>query len=311
MNPRVSIVLVTRNRKADLRNALESCLAQDHRPLEVLVFDDASTDGTEAVVRAEFPEVRFFREETNRGIAALRNRGFREATGEFVFSIDDDAYYTDASTVSAVVRHFQNEPTAAAIAMPFVEPLRGASVTSGPTCGTELRSYISCAYAIRRRLALDLDGYREFFFYRGEERDLCIRLLDHGFRILYGDSPPVVHLYSPKRAWSQMFPLGIRNNLLFDSLNVPHPYMLPRLAIDAAQLFLYKLTPYQVPSRIAYILRGFGACVKYAALRRPVSDATYRLYRRLPGHGASAAPAPTPAPLRRAAARPPNGDAAS
>ena len=74
--PTVSIVLFTRNRKEELLTALESCFAQNHRPLEVLVFDDASTDGTEEAVRTSFPEVRFFREESNRGIAALRNRGF-------------------------------------------------------------------------------------------------------------------------------------------------------------------------------------------------------------------------------------------
>ena len=297
--PTVSIVLFTRNRKEELLTALESCFAQDHRPLEVLVFDDASTDGTEEAVRTSFPEVRFFREESNRGIAALRNRGFQEARGELVFSIDDDAYYTDPSTIRCVVAQFRREPEAAVIAMPFVEPLRQGCVATTLNTSDRLRAFISCAYAIRRATALELGGYREFFFYRGEERDLSIRLLDRGFRIVYGQSPPVVHLYSPKRAWSQMFPLGIRNNLLFDSLNIPHPYVLPRLALDAVQLFLYKLTITQVFSRMAFILRGFLACVKYASLRDPVSKETYRLYRTLPTHGPASAPAPTPGPARR------------
>ena len=56
-----SICIVTRNRKADLLRALGSCLAQSYRPLEVLVFDDASTDGTEQDVLARFPQVRYFR----------------------------------------------------------------------------------------------------------------------------------------------------------------------------------------------------------------------------------------------------------
>ena len=298
--PTVSIAIFTRNRKEELLKALASCFAQDHRPLEVLVFDDASTDGTEEAVRAAFPDVRFFREERNRGIAALRNRGFQEAKGEFVFSIDDDAYYTDPKTISTVVQQFQREPETAVVAMPFVEPLRQGFPANQLHASDRLRAFVSCAYAIRRSVAMELEGYREFFFYRGEERDLSIRLLERGFRIVYGNSAPVVHLYSPKRAWSQMFPLGIRNNLLFDSLNIPHPYVLPRLALDAVQLFLYKITLAQVFPRLAYILRGICACVKYAAIRRPVSRETYRLYRNLPNHAAASSgpgqgPAESPA----------------
>lgn len=284
-NSLVSIAIATRNRKQEVLSALESCFAQTYRPLEVLVFDDASTDGTGDAVRKLFPDVRYVREEVNRGISALRNRGLREARGEFVFSIDDDAYYTDRGTVGRVVDHFRREPDAAVIAMPFVEPLRPAPPASRLQRGARLRTFTSCAYAIRRGVAIELQGYREFFFYRGEERDLSIRLLDRGFSIVYGDSSPVVHLYSPKRAWSQMFPFGIRSNLLFDWLNIPQPYVLPRLIIDAVQLALYRITPGQIPARLADIARGFFACAQYSRERSPVARRTYRLYRSLPGHG--------------------------
>jgi len=297
--PLVSIAITTRNRKEELLNALESCFAQAHRPLEILVFDDASTDGTEEAVRRSFPDARYVREKSNRGIAALRNRGLREARGEFVFSIDDDAYYTDPSTVDRVVELFQREPNAAVVAMPFMEPFRPALVGENLRSPARLKAFISCAYAIRRKAALDMGGYREFFFYRGEERDLSIRLLERGFSIVYGDTPPVVHLYSPKRTWSQMFPLGIRNNLLFDSLNIPHPYVLPRLIMDAIQLAVYKITPRQVLTRLADIVWGFSACVRYARERSPVSRNTYRLYRNLPGHAPVAHSGDIPPPASR------------
>ncbi len=306
-NPLVSVVIPTRNRKKELATAIESCLAQSYQPLEILVLDDASDDGTEAAVRESFPEVRFFREETNRGAAALKNRGFREARGEFVFGIDDDAYYTDAATVGEVVGEFLREPNTAVLALPFVEPLRDAVTASGlnqaPDRGLRLRSFVSCAYAIRRSAALESGGYREFLFYRGEERDLAVRLLDRGLEIAYVRTPPVVHLYSPKRAWLTMFPLGIRNNLLFDSLNVPQPYTLPRIAIDSLELMVYKLTPSQVFPRMAQIAAGLAACVKYARHRRPVSRATYARYRSLPSHGPAACPGEVPAPVARTSRR--------
>ncbi len=297
--PLASLVVITRNRRDELAVALESCFAQDYRPLEVLVFDDASTDGTDTLVRERFPDARYFREDHNRGIAAMRARGFREARGEFVFSIDDDAYYTGARTVADVVEQFHAHPEAAVMALPFIEPRRGGTAPAGPPeTGTRLRAFISCAYAIRRQAALDAGSYREFFFYRGEERDLSIRLLDRGHAILFCRTAPVVHLYSPKRAWDRMFPLGIRNNLLFDWLNIPHPCVLPRMALDAAQLAVYKVTLLRFPARLVHIARGFGACVKYGRLRRPVSRTTYRLYRDLPNHSPVAPPGDIPAPAR-------------
>jgi GT2 family glycosyltransferase len=284
--PLVSITIATRDRKQELLAALASCAAQTYRPLEILVFDDASSDGTEAAVREYFPDVRYFREGTQRGIAAIRNRGLREARGRYVFSIDDDGYYTDPQTVAEAVDDLEQHPRAAVLALPFIEPLRADPPTAEPATEFQpLRSFVSCAYAVRRETALEAGGYREFFFYRGEERDLSIRLLNCGFEILYGRTEPVVHLYSPKRAWRQMFRFGVRNNLLFDWLNIPHPYALPRMAADAAQLIAYKLRLWHLPARIGYVLLGICACIRYAGQRRPVTRESYRLYRSLAAHG--------------------------
>lgn len=287
--PDVSIVIATRNRKEQLSHALDSCLAQEYQALEVVVLDDASTDGTSAMVAGRFPQIRYFREGRAIGIAAMRNRGFAEARGAYVLSIDDDAYFTDVHTVGQVVEEFERAPEAAVLAMPFVEPFRPGVVSQQILPEVEkpirFKSYIACAYGIRRDIALHMGGYREFFFYRGEERDLSIRLLNAGHAILYVRTPPVVHLFSPKREWSQMYSLGIRNTLLFDILNIPHPYVLPRLAIDCGQLLLHKITPGQFSVRFLYVARGLCACVKYARLRHAVSRATYHLYRSLPSHG--------------------------
>lgn len=280
--------------------AIESCLAQDCQPLEVIVLDDASTDGTAEVVRNAYPEVRLIRGEGQRGTAALKNIGLREAKGKFVFSIDDDAYYSHQGTISKALKIFQSAPRVAVVALAFVEPVRSISATDKRMKdGTDLRSFISCAYGVRKGIAQEVGGYRDFFFYRGEERDLSIRLLDRGYHIRFVDCSPVVHLFSKQRAWDQMFPLGIRNTFLFDWLNIPHPYALPRLLIDAAQLAFYKVSIAGLPTRFAQLFHGFVECSKYAGLRKPVSVRTYRLYRSLPRHGALQMPAQVPRPVCR------------
>lgn len=90
---RVSVVVPTYQRADVLPRALRSVANQSHRPLEVVVVDDGSTDGTRRVVEAFRPksdlEVVYHRQE-NAGCAAARNQGLALADGEWVLFLDSD-----------------------------------------------------------------------------------------------------------------------------------------------------------------------------------------------------------------------------
>ena len=101
---------------------MASCAAQAYEPLEILVYDGGSTDGTVEAVQSQFPQVRLTQANPDPGFPVLRNLGVREARGEYVVSLDDDAYYTDRFTIRQLVGDFRARPEAAAIAMPFIEP---------------------------------------------------------------------------------------------------------------------------------------------------------------------------------------------
>ncbi len=298
--PRVSICIPTRNRKDALMVCLESCLAQNYRPLEIVVYDDASTDGTPDEVKRLFPDVRCVSTTQRTGVVGLRDRGFRECRGEYVFSVDDDAYFTDTNTIRHTLSDFQNDPGIGAVAIPFIEPVRRASHhQSPPSPHEDLRNFCGCAYAVRRAAVLECGSYRPFFQAHVEERDLCIRLLDTGYRIIYGSAPPVVHMVHPAgERWRVQY-LGVRNTLLFDCLNLPHPYMVPRYVADMARLFIHKLTLFSAPRRLFYVLAGMGACLKYLRRRHAVSKATYKKFFRLPGHPPLSWAGPLPPPARR------------
>ena len=85
----VSVILPTYNRRELLPRALASVLGQTRPPDEVMVVDDGSTDETERLVRRDFSEVRYLRQE-NRGVAAARNHGIQEARGEWLAFLDSD-----------------------------------------------------------------------------------------------------------------------------------------------------------------------------------------------------------------------------
>jgi glycosyltransferase involved in cell wall biosynthesis len=85
----VSVIIPTHNRAGLLPRAVCSILGQSHPAEEIIVVDDGSTDHTERLLRSEFPCVKYVRQE-NRGVAAARNRGIREARGEWLAFLDSD-----------------------------------------------------------------------------------------------------------------------------------------------------------------------------------------------------------------------------
>ena len=87
----VSVVIPTRDRLAFVGDALESVLAQERIDVEVLVVDDASSDGTEAFLAARARgSIRTLRNPRPLGLAGARNVGARAATGEWLAFLDDD-----------------------------------------------------------------------------------------------------------------------------------------------------------------------------------------------------------------------------
>lgn len=91
MNSQVSVVIPTFNRVALLERAIRSCLAQTVPVMEILVCDDGSTDGSEAMVRALGDHrVKWCGGERGGRPAIPRNRGIRHSRGDWVAFLDDD-----------------------------------------------------------------------------------------------------------------------------------------------------------------------------------------------------------------------------
>lgn len=93
----ISVVIPSYNRKDKLPACVESVLAQRYANIEVLVVDDASTDGTEALfTRIRDPRLQYLRYEENRGACYARNYGARRAHGRYLaFQDSDDIWHPD------------------------------------------------------------------------------------------------------------------------------------------------------------------------------------------------------------------------
>ena len=92
MKPLVSVMIGAYNAAPYLGEAIESVLAQDYEPIELIVVDDGSTDGTADVAR-NFAEVKVI-EQANGGNGAARNRAVENAAGELFAFLDADDRFT-------------------------------------------------------------------------------------------------------------------------------------------------------------------------------------------------------------------------
>ncbi|HEY5792121.1 MAG TPA: glycosyltransferase family 2 protein, partial [Chthoniobacterales bacterium] len=88
--PSISVVIPAYNRERMIGRALRSVQHQRLGAREVILVDDASTDGTLETARAMMPEIRIFRQPRNAGPAAARNVGLAAAAGEWIAFLDSD-----------------------------------------------------------------------------------------------------------------------------------------------------------------------------------------------------------------------------
>lgn len=113
ISPRVSICMITYNHERWIRQAIESVLIQDLQDVEVVVGDDASTDGTLAIVRelaARDSRVRPLSADSNMGGKKNFVRTYEACRGEFLCALDGDDFFTNPTKLSVQVRMLEEHP---------------------------------------------------------------------------------------------------------------------------------------------------------------------------------------------------------
>ena len=225
-------MITTHNRREELRRALASALRQTG-DVEILVFDDGSSDGTAEMVRDEFPAVRVHREPRALGLIVARNRAAELVDAPVIVSIDDDAEFVAPDTVEQTLRDL-DAPAIGAVAIPHLDVNKDGRQAPRAPDGDAVwvtSVYVGTAHAIRRDLFLALGGYRGDFVRQGEELDFCLRLLDAGWWVRLGRAAqPILHHESPKRDLEQIDVYGRRNEILHVWLNAPARWVLPHVA---------------------------------------------------------------------------------
>jgi glycosyltransferase involved in cell wall biosynthesis len=100
-NPTISVIIPVYNGEAFLPQAITSVRGQDYSPLEIIVIDDGSTDGTPDLVKDLGGDIRYIYQE-HRGPAAARNTGIKTANGELIAFLDVDDLWPPDKLASQV-----------------------------------------------------------------------------------------------------------------------------------------------------------------------------------------------------------------
>ncbi len=224
----LSVCILTWNARELLEKALESVLAErDALELEVLVVDNASSDGTSEYVRSNFPQVQLISNRSNRGFAAGNNQALLAASGRYLLLLNPDTVvhpgafkalleYMDAHPEAGIAgpkllnadgslqyscRRFPN-PVAAAFRntplgklAPDFQPVREYLMQDFSHDEPRAVDWVSgAALLLRRELLCSVGLLSEDYFMYLEDVDYCLRAHKAGWEVHYVPQAVITHL---------------------------------------------------------------------------------------------------------------------
>lgn len=283
-NKLATVVITTRNRKELLRDAITSTLAQQEQ-VEIIVMDDASTDGTGEMVRAEFPMVRLVTSETRCGLIVQRNRAAEIATSPIIFSLDDDAIFSSPKVISQALPYFSEERVGA-LALPLINVIGGVAREFYVGRPSEkhafwvMHSFTGAAYAVRRDLFLALGGFQGHLFHWGEEPEFSQRMLNAGRVVRLAMTDPIHHFPAAEGRHKRGKNVWLYRNMILSSwYTAPLPLLIPLLGLQTARCLARGVSNIrQLPIALEGIVRGYASCFTRLGKRTPISLQTFRLF---------------------------------
>ncbi|MEM2181032.1 MAG: glycosyltransferase family 2 protein [Nitrososphaeria archaeon] len=282
--PKVSIIILNWNGRKYIRECLTSLLNTIYPKdkLEIIVVDNASTDGSDKIVAQEFPEIILIKNQKNLGFCEGNNIGISCSTGDVIVLLNNDCF-VDPNWLIEVI-NAMNAPNVGIVGCKLVNPHSTIIQSCGAreiflgywehiAAGLDIKEfkcrglfevdYVSGAAIAMKRQVLEKIGLLDPIFWAYvEDVDFCYRAKKAGFKIFVAPRAIVYHYGS--MSWKKMtikqFLLNYKNKILFIYKNYPGGFLLkylisylPKFTLRALINFLHKETTTQ---RLAITIRG-------------------------------------------------------
>jgi len=226
--PDVSFSITNYNTKDLLARCIDSVIkgVRGHS-YEIIVVDDASGDGSAAMVRQKYPQIKVIENGTNKGYVISNNIGIRASGGRYVVSLNSDTLVLDGS-IDRIIRFMDKNPDAGAAGPKllnsdgsiqlqarrgFPAPLNSFFYFSGLSrlfpknrfMGGYLLSYLDdrttvevdslcgAAMVVRREVMSEVGLMDESFTMYGDDIDWCYRIKDAGWKVYYLPDAEIIH----------------------------------------------------------------------------------------------------------------------
>jgi N-acetylglucosaminyl-diphospho-decaprenol L-rhamnosyltransferase len=233
--PDVSIIVVSYNSEAYLERSVGTVIGGSY---EVIIVDNASTDGSRELARRHFPSATLLELEDNVGFGAASNEGMRAASGRYFLLMNPDAW-PERDAIEELVRFADARPDLGAAGPRLRSPdgsvqqsafgyptplwLGSPAVTSFPRRAVMPRPrsgaifVVGTALLLRREAVTEVGGFDPRFFMFNEEIDLCWRMLKAGWRVEVCSAAEFIHVggASTRTVWTTLYREQLRGHMLF------------------------------------------------------------------------------------------------
>lgn len=228
---KISIIILSWNTRDLLARCLDSI--DQHKgeiQLEIIVVDNASTDGSQAMLKEKYPQIALLINNQNLGFAKANNQAMQVAQGDYFLLWNSDAFATPGA-IQSLLHLAEKEPRAAIVGAqlrnadntfqssysPFPNQWREFLILTGlgrtllgpsyPSLGPEeekgpqVVNYVAGACLLVRRQAFqEVGGLDEGYFMYAEEVDWCYTMAKHDWQVWYQPEAKVIHLGSASSA---------------------------------------------------------------------------------------------------------------
>ncbi|HDP98012.1 MAG TPA: glycosyltransferase family 2 protein [bacterium] len=236
----ISFILISYNRIEVLLECIASIKGQTYSDIEIVLVDNASSDGTAATIRRSHPDIRLICSEVNLGVPGARNLAIRHASGEIFAFIDDDCLIRDTEFASKLNLFFSKRDEVSILTFKIINyftnkinrhefPHRNKKLSDHEF---ETSYFLGGANAIRRQVFESIGEFYSDYFYGFEELDFSFRAMEHDFRMFYSPRFEVFHKTSAdaRPSWRSVY-FFTRNRIWFAFSFLPWYFIVSQLII--------------------------------------------------------------------------------